>query len=299
MPGISPGLPEDSLRTISLVAAVGLVVSALVSLPAPGTAEPLPAGSGERRLSLGTRLTVLTYRPACNEPSLLLVFHGQNHNAGDYRDWARPLADKHCMLVVAPRFGKSQFPRWRYQHGGIVRDGEMQDPREWTGRLVLELVERIRQIEARKMPYSLIGHSAGGQFLSRLAAFTPTQAQRIVVANPGTHVLADPKVEAPYGFGGVYARDAVEKELRRYLGAPITIYLGHDDTDEDGLSTSPQAKAQGATRHERGLHAFKAAQTLAQARGWPFGWRLVEIADVGHSARKMFAGPEASTALKP
>jgi len=207
------------MRTIALTAVVSLVLSTMVALPAPGAAMPLPAGSSERRLSLAdARLTVFTYRPACRDPSLLLVFHGQGHNAADYRDWARPLADKHCMLVVAPRFSKSQFPRWRYQHGGIARDGEVQDPREWSGRLIPELAERIQQLEGRKMPYSLIGHSAGGQFLSRLAAFTPTQARRIVIANPGTHVLPDPKIEAPYGFGGVYASNDVDKELRRYLG---------------------------------------------------------------------------------
>jgi pimeloyl-ACP methyl ester carboxylesterase len=288
------------MRTISLAAVAALMLSMPMAMSAPGAAEPLPSGSGERRLDLGdVRLTVFTYRPACSDPSLLLVLHGQNHNADDYRDWARPLADGHCLLVVAPRFAKSQFPRWRYQHGGIARDGAVQDPSEWTGRLVLDLVERIRQLEGRRMPYSLIGHSAGGQFLSRLAAFTPTEAQRIVIANPGTHVLADPKVEAPYGFGGVYARDAMDQHLRRYLSAPLTIFLGHDDTDEEGLSRSREANAQGATRHERGRNAFEAAQALAQARRWPFNWRLVEVPGVGHRAKKMFAAPEASDALKP
>ena len=286
------------MRTISLGAAAGLMLFMALALPA--AAAPLPAGSGERRLDVGgARLTVFTYRPACSDPSLLLVFHGQNHNADDYRDWARPLADRHCMLVVAPRFPKSQFPRWRYQHGGIAQDGAVQDSREWTGRIVVDLAERIQQLEGRKMPYSLIGHSAGGQFLSRLAAFTPTEAQRIVIANPGTHVLPDPKVEAPYGFGGVYARDAMEQQLRRYLGVPITIFLGHDDTDEEGLSTSPEAKAQGQTRHERGRNAFKAAEALARERGWPFNWRLIEVPGVGHRAKRMFAAPEASIALKP
>lgn len=288
------------MRTIPLVAVAGLMLSTLVSLPAPGATAPLPAGLGEQRLSLGdTRLTVFTYRPTCRDPSLLLVFHGQDRNAHDYRDWARPLADKHCMLVVAPRFSKSPFPRWRYQHGGITRDGAMQDPREWTARLALELVERVRQLEGRSMPYALIGHSAGGQFLSRLAAFSPTEAERIVIANPGTHVLPDRKVEAPYGFGGVYAPDAMDQELRRYLSAPITIFLGHEDTDEEGLSTSREAKAQGQTRYERGHNAFKAAEALARERGWPFNWRVVEVPGVGHSAKRMFAAPEASAALKP
>lgn len=288
------------MRTISATALAGIMLWAVSVLTASAAAAQLPGGSGEQRLSLGeTRFTVFTYRPACRDPSLLLVFHGQNHNADDYRDWARPLADKLCMLVVAPRFGKSQFPRWRYQHGGISRDGMLQDRREWTGRLVPELVERIQQLERRRLPYALIGHSAGGQFLSRLAAFMPTDAQRIVIANPGSHVLPDPAVQIPYGFGGAYAIETVDKELRRYLEAPITIFLGQEDTDEEGLSTSPEAKAQGATRHERGHRAFKAAQALAQSRGWSFNWRLAEVPGVGHSARKMFAAPEASAALKP
>lgn len=48
-----------------------------------------------------------------------------------------------------------------------------------------------------------------------------------------------------------------------------------------------EAKAQGATRHERGLNAFKVARALAQTRGWPFNWRLVEVPGMGHRAKKM------------
>jgi hypothetical protein len=56
---------------------------------------------------------------------------------------------------------------------------------------------------------------------------------------------------------------------------------------------------QGATRHERGLNAFLAAESLAKARSWTFNWRLVEAPGVGHSAKKMFAAREAWEALKP
>lgn len=286
------------MRPIPLIAVTGLLLS--LTAPAAVHAAPLPDGFGERHIDIdGVGFRLFTYRPDCRDPSLLLVFHGQNHNADDYRDWARRLADKHCFLVVAPRFGASRFPGWRYQQGGIARGGVLQDPREWTGRFAVAMAERIQQIEGRRMSYSLIGHSAGGQFLSRLAAFTPTQAQRIVIANPGTHVFPDPEVEAPYGFGGIYPRDAVDTQLKRYLAQPITIYLGRDDTESDGLSKRSEALAQGPTRHERGLNAFRNARALAQARGWSFNWRLVEVPGVGHSARKMFAAPEASAALEP
>jgi len=108
----------------------------------------------------------------------------------------------------------------------MERKGEIQPPGEWTANMVVALAEYIRTVEGRKMPYSLIGHSAGGQFLGRLAAFSTTEAQRIVIANPGTHVFPDTKVKAPFGLGGVYPEDAAEGELRRYLSEPVTIYLG-------------------------------------------------------------------------
>ena len=105
----------------------------------------------------------------------------------------------------------------------------------------------------------LIGHSAGGQFLS-LLAFTPTEAQRIVIANPGTHSCPTRRLRRPMG-------SRVSMRGMPWLRScdAILVYrspssLGHDDTDEEGLSTSPEAKAQGQTRHERGRNAYKTAE---------------------------------------
>ena len=264
-------------------------------------AAPIAAGDGQQTADIaGTRMTVFTYRPAnCSDLSLLLVFHGVARNARSYRDYARPLADRNCLLLVAPLFAQRDFPGWRYQRGGIVKDGVVQNPSDWSGRLVLALVDWARQQEGRPLAYSLLGHSAGGQFLERLAAFVPTQAKRIVVANPGSYVFPSLDVAAPYGLGKVYASADGEAQLRRYLELPLTIYLGEADTRVDDRDDSPDARAQGASRHQRGVNAFSAARTLAQERGWAFNWRLVELPGVGHNAPKMFSAPQASDALAP
>ena len=47
------------------------------------------------------------------------------------------------------------------------------------------------------------------------------------------------------------------------------------------------------------MNTFNAGKALAQARGWPFNWRPVELAGVGHDAKKMFSAPQASAALSP
>jgi pimeloyl-ACP methyl ester carboxylesterase len=283
------------MRAKTTISAAAVLIGCLLgSTPIP--AEPIATGKQTADAN-GTPIEVFSYRPAgCSDPSLLLVFHGAQRDAADYRDYARPLADRQCLLVIAPLFDKHNFPSWRYQRGGIVRqNGTVRNPRDWTGRMVPGLVDWARKQEGRPLTYSLIAHSAGGQFLSRLAAFVPTEARRIVLANAGTYVFPSLAVAAPYGLGKVYSGADGEAQLRRYLEQPLTIYLGEDDD----RNNTAEARAQGASRHARGLNVFGAGQKLAQARGWSFNWRLVQLPGVGHDGQKMLAAPEAFDALQP
>ena len=286
------------MRDIGSISAAVLISSLLGSTPI--LAESIATGQQSVGVN-GTRMTVFTYRPAgCPDPSLLLVFHGARRDAAEYRDYARPLADQHCLLVVAPLFDRHAFPSWRYQRGGIVdKNGAVQEPRDWSGRLVPGLVDWARKQEERPLAYSLIAHSAGGQFLSRLAAFVPSEARRIVLANAGTYVFPSLTVDAPYGLGKIYSGVDGEAQLRRYLEQPVTIYLGEDDDEDDDRNNTPQARAQGASRHQRGLNVFDEGQKLAQARGWTFKWRLVQLPGVGHDGQKMLAARQAFGALSP
>jgi pimeloyl-ACP methyl ester carboxylesterase len=288
-------------------AAALLTVSLSIIAPATGAsarhaagASLIGTGAGRHTATVGgVSMMMFTYRPSnCAKPDLLLVFHGLGHNADGYRDHARSLADRLCMIVVAPLFDKERFPVWRYQGGGIVDHGAVQPSNAWTGNIVLGIVDWVRHTEGRNLDYYLLGHSAGGQFLSRVAAFVPTEAKRIVIANPSTHVFPSLTM-APYGFGGVYSANDSVAELRRYLALPLTIFLGREDTGDEERDDSPAAVAQGETRYDRGRNAYRAARDLARSRGWAFNWRLVEAPGVGHSARKMFATREAVAALRP
>jgi hypothetical protein len=291
--GTLNGMPR--LAIVSLLAAVALSIAAKGA-----AAAPIPPGDSELTADLGTvRLTVFTHRPTCEQPSLLLVFHGLGRNARGYRNRARGLGDRLCAIVVTPLFDTKRFPTWRYQRGGVVDRGKVMPQGQWTGWLVIALANWVQQQEGRAMPYSLIGHSAGGQFLSRVAAFVPTAAQRIVVANPSTYVFPSLDIDAPYGLRGVYRGAEAEAALRRYLATPVTIFLGQEDTGDENRNDSREARAQGATRYDRGRNAFAAGQRAAQARRAPFNWRLVEQPNTGHSSRDMFGSPEALKALAP
>src|SRR5262249_2862095 len=146
---------------------------------------------------------------------------------------------------------------------------------------VPKLAEKVRRLEGRpEMPYYLIGHSGGGQFLVRLAGFVRTDAQRIVAANPGTELFPSRDFAYPYGFCRLPEGLSNEDVLRRYLARPLTIYLGTADTQSDNLDDSPMATRQGASRYQRGLNVFRSAEQLAGQKRWEFNWRLVEAADV-------------------
>jgi dienelactone hydrolase len=265
-------------------------------------AQPLPKGPGKIECPNGAEpITAFTYKPPTyrNGP-LLLVFHGVQRNAEDYRNFAITLAERFGAIVVAPMFDNQRFPSMRYQRGGILtKEGAAAPSEQWTYAIVPKIVAHVRALENQpELPYYLIGHSAGGQFLVRLAAFLPGEARRIVAANPGSELFPTHDQQFGYGFGGLPDELNNDDVLRRYLAAPLTLYLGTDDLyPRPSFDESPPAMKQGPHRLARGRGCFEFAQKLARERGWAFNWRKVETPGIGHDAAFMFAAKEVEDAL--
>lgn len=261
-----------------------------------------PSGDSQEILAEigGEPFQVYTYHPeGCSAPSLLLVFHGNGRGAESYRNAARDLADRACFVVYAPLFDEDRFPNWSYHRGGVARRGEIQPSEEWTVNLVDDFIEWAREQEGRPdAPSYLFGHSAGGQFLSRVAAYAlPPDVERIVIANPSTYVVPDLEEDAPYGFDRLPEDMDPSDLLRDYLAAPVTIFVGLKDTGDEDLTQNDAARRQGENRLERGRQVFEEARDLAEENGWPFGWRLVEAEGVGHSARQVLRSGDMTDAL--
>ncbi len=242
----------------------------------------------------GTEIDLFTYRPAgCKPQVVLLVFDGQDRHAWSARSQTKFLADRFCGFVVAPEFDEGRFPYYLYQYGGVTA----QAPGHRTIDLVPPLVGWARRVVgAPDLPLVVLGHSAGGQIVSRVAAFISTGAAGIIVANPSTWVLPSLTVDAPFGLHGTEA--ATDDALRAYLGRPITVLLGTHDVGSADLTTGSEARAQGPNRYERGLRTFQMAQDVARSHGWPFGWTLGEVPGVGHSARAMYSSAQAAAAVQ-
>lgn len=267
-----------------------------------GGAEPLPIGRGQVQFPLqGAPLTLFTYKPAdYQDGPLLVVFHGVGRNADDYRDFAITIADRFGVIIVAPYLDPRRFPEEWYQRGGLLEtDGTAKPPEKWMFKVVENIVADVRAREGKPaLPYYLIGHSAGAQFLVRLAAYLPGEARRIVSGNAGSLLFPSVDHEFGYGLGGLPGALRDDAVLRRYFAAPLTLYLGTADvTPRRRFDASPRAMKQGPHRLARNRACFELARKLAQERGWVFNWRKVETPGIEHDAAAMFAATEVEDAL--
>jgi pimeloyl-ACP methyl ester carboxylesterase len=244
----------------------------------------------------GTSFQAYTYKPAGEINGLLLAFHGAGRDAALNRDVAVSLADKMGYFVVAPKFDSGRFDSSEYQMGGIIKDGKLIADRDnWTVSYAKDFAEwgAAKAGLDSSDEVILFGHSGGGQFLSRVAAFGDDSGfDKMIIANPSTHVWPSLTETAPHGFGGGYF-SATESEalLKDYLADPITIYLGEEDTGTEQLSTGAISMRQGDHRLERGLNAYNAAKMMAESKGWDFNWELVIADGVDHSVGRMIRSP--------
>ncbi|MDP2956543.1 MAG: hypothetical protein Q8N53_08980 [Longimicrobiales bacterium] len=263
-------------------------------------ADPFPIGKSLVEADLGgTVLQLYAYKPADYAgEGFILLLHGASRAAEAYRDNAMGMADIHKRIVVVPLFDQDRFPEWRYQFGGVFRaDESFATPEERTYAFIPKLVSYIRGREGNAgLPYLLAGFSAGGQFVSRMAAFIDTDAERLIAMASGSTMFPTRDMAFGLGFGNLPDELSNDERIRRYLALPMTVYIGTGDVE---LSQLPQGDAyeQGVHRYSRNIRWFNYAMDLAYERKWEFNWRLVIADGPGHSPRDMFDHPQIGNAL--
>jgi pimeloyl-ACP methyl ester carboxylesterase len=194
---------------------------------------------------------------------------------------------------------RERFPNWRYGTAGVVRRGQKQPRERWTGPLLQKLFEWVRDaIDQPSVRFFLFGHSAGGQMLSRICAYSPLSGtERIVITNPSAYVAPWLDEPAPFGFKGVFSPAEAVARLQAYLALPITIYLGQRDVHSQNLIISEAAMRQGENRLARGRTIYKVGLDVARQHAWAFNWRLVEVPGTGHSSRAMLEAEQCYESL--
>ncbi|MFZ5929423.1 MAG: alpha/beta fold hydrolase [Acidobacteriota bacterium] len=270
-----------------------------------------------------------------------IMVHGTNRNAEDYFRWALAstiAADRlDRTAVVAPHFkARTQAGR-----GDAVELGEWFWTNEgWKAGLAAlngavtsyDVMDRILECfnDAARWPdlreVVVAGHSAGGQYVQRYAAFNRQEPRmrvrvRYVPANPSSYVYPDglrlsqggvcspqgsctgefiPYWDAKncttynrYRYGleeleGYAAGMSPEQVRKQFAARDVTYLAGELDTrtDDPTLDKSCPAQAQGANRRERGTTFWNYMKQRYQAQ---HGFALAP--GCGHAAVCVFAGP--------
>jgi len=278
------------------------VTITLTGLAFQGLVQDIPVGKGMVVADFnGTKLELYTYKPSgYNGERMIMVFHGSLHNADEYRDHSVEMGDRFKALIIAPKFDAERFPSIKYQRGGITTaDGKVAPPEEWTYAFVPKIFQAVKEKEGKPgLKYWIIGHSAGGQFVSRMAAFQDTGAERLVAANPSSWPFPTRALLYTYGFGGLPESLSNDEMIRKFLAQPLTIYLGTaDNTPDKDTDMSDGALVEGSARYQRGKAFFQFAKTIAERKKWDFNWHLVEAEGVNHDHGKMFNHPNCEKAL--
>jgi hypothetical protein len=290
---------------------------------------------------------VLGHKPApfyCNRPLTLanpditraiIVIHGSSRNAADYfqaiqsalpssldpaRDWSRK------TIVIAPHFQEKHHARqgeswWK---GDWSAGGDSGGLSSYT--VVDALVTRLRSLLFPNLKWIVItGHSAGGQFVQRYAAFTAIDQQplpnaalvKFVPANPSSYVYLneyrfDESRQAwviphgkkskdyndyKYGLASLddYAADRGPSWARHHLPKQwIEVLAGTDDiVANDSFDDSKEAMWQGDSRYERAL-LYDAFMDRFYPRN---RFSVTPIPNAGHDHRQIYASSEAAQAL--
>ena len=253
------------------------------------------------RDNAGGPLTVWYHRPPglSDTAPIVFVMHGVKRDAANYRDNWTVAAERFGFLLLCPEFTKSDYPRRRaYQLGNLVdRAGEPLPKEAWTFGMIERLFDSVKETTGNASErYHIYGHSAGGQFVHRLALFLPeARYATAVAANTGWYTM--PKLDGrkfPYGLKD---SPSTPETLEKAFGNRLVLLLGEQDTDADDLflRQSKGARRQGKNRFERGQAFYAAARDEAARMGVTLNWTLQTVPGVAHFDELMM--PAAARAL--
>lgn len=282
-------------RVRLLVLAVGLLLMTACAPAGPAPASPSASpgplrGRGEFTFVPEDGRPIRVFFGAgqddLRQAQIVVVMHGVNRNAADYRDSWLPHIDGRPVLVVAPEFSDADFPGSNgYNLGGLRRSGrERTDgPPGAFGYIEPLFRDVVRRIGGGQDRFDLFGHSAGAQFVHRYVEFVPdAPVGRAVAANAGWYTMPEATARFPYGM-----KDAPEADPRGFLNRELVVLLGADDIESENLRSDRQAMDQGSTRLDRGLAFYASARRAASEAGASLRWSLIVVPGIEHDHEAM------------
>jgi hypothetical protein len=261
----------------------------------------------------------------------VIVVHGMLRDFEDYYDRVLSSAESAGVaattVVLAPRFqiedeaGDDEL-FWGssgWKQGDLARNARRQ-----VQISSFDIVDKLLETLVRNDAFpnlrhiTVIGHSAGGQFVNRYVAAANLDAAGEVpvtfaVMNPSNFLYLDDRRPGPNGYresaelvqaaprynryrygleelNTAMQRVGLENIIERMTTRRCCYFGGTADTLTAALDQSDAAMQQGANRFERFQNYRRHVADYRDGR-WSAHSRFVEIPDVGHSSTKMLAAP--------
>jgi pimeloyl-ACP methyl ester carboxylesterase len=261
--------------------------------------------------------------------SAVINIHGTDRNASDYDGYIQSAANaagvSGSTIMITPQFAASGSGSALYwSDSGWKYGDDSTSSKKFSSFAVLD--EMVRKLGDRSLfpnlkQITIVGHSAGGQFVQRYAAGGAGEGSvsvpvRYVTANPssymylnGYRVSSSGSWTTPtscadydeYRYGlkdlGDYpymSRVGASTLTSRYPGRKVTYLLGTADTVADSdMDTTCKAMLQGQNRYQRGL-TYSSFMNKYYAGN---SHRVVTVSGVGHSASKMYGSATGRQAI--
>lgn len=221
---------------------------------------------------------------------IVLVFHGAERNALEYRNALVNKANALGFIAVVPEFSEVNFPDVNgYNLGNVYLDGDQPSPAtlypesKWAFSLVEPIFSFVKnKTKNNSAKYHIIGHSAGAQFVHRFLFFKPSaRFDRVIVSAAGWYTATSPNITFPYGFLG---SPLANLNLEPLFQHKIIVQVGTSDNNPNAstLRHTPEADAQGLHRLARAQYFYNTAYVMADSLGLPFNWELRLIPGLNH-----------------
>lgn len=211
---------------------------------------------------------------------ILMVFHGVNRNAQDYRDAFINTANIKNVIVIAPEFSEQNFPNGDgYALGNVYVDGDnpssttLNLESQWSLSIVEPLFDYVKiQLQNTNNTYSIFGHSAGAQFTHRFLMFKPNnRARKSVISAAGWYTFPNITIPFPYGLKNSILDNSLTNS---FYSKEIFIQVGALDNNpnDSNLRHNIYADVQGLHRLERAINYFYFCKQQAESNSFAFNW---------------------------
>ena len=226
---------------------------------------------------------------------IVMLFHGDERNANEYRDIWINASNQYGFMVFAPEFNTTDFPGGSsYIIGNVYQDGNyptiqtLNDESAWTFSIIEPLFDYIKTNSgSAAVKYDMFGHSGGGQFVHRFVLIKPNaRFNKAVAANSGWYSVPDGIANFPYG---IMNSPISAINPNNYFSRQLYITVGALDNNglDSSLRHNTASDMQGLNRLERANYFFSKSQIYANSVQAIFNWQFRTVANSGHDATLM------------